>query len=762
MGSTPRLAFWTLAIFFVVFPATVQKPGMPMVLRSDEPAYYLMALSLAHDGDLRCDLHDLQRLRWEFPYTIAANLILMTDDGWKTAYFGKPFPISLLAAPFVRLFGADGMVTVNMLLLFCGIWMGWRFLSRFNPSGRALLASSCFFLFSNLFVYVFWLHTEVLTAIALTASLFWGLDEPKGPLVPAGRGSKRKCLRQLQPAPFGSAAALVVAAYHKPILAAFCLPVLLRQLSRRNLWGSLSWLAGATVAALALAALGLFWTGQVTPYLGVERQGFRIERFDQLPFEPRSAEETARLTPEDAQRNSWWWLLRMPEIDERFLPNLLYFFVGRHTGLFVYAPFALVALVLFLFSKSRTREQWSLLASVGITVLFFLTLIPFNWHGGGGFVGNRYFVNAYPALLFLVTRVPGWAAPAGAALAGVFVGPILLAPYGPVVPQPSLQWHARNRPFDFLPYEETLAQQVPGYVGLLGAGTWTTARRDVAVPVDNEFWIAGGKPVQLRLRTHEPLRRAVFELVTVALPNEVELRVGDARALVEFPRPSPPQQLARITLSPRPPTPMRPLGMEEPVFEYSIRVRARDQELREIAIVPRPPVDPLWAGDRPSPESDWANLRIKLEELPEPFAVGVSLAYLGEEDDLAADVYGLDWRSRTIPSELRANRRVRLPARVRNTSGHTWPALGPTRVALSYHWRHEDGALAVWEGARTLLRREVRPGEEIDIFLEVTTPSEPGNYLLELDAVRERLSWFSERNPALLVRVPVRIVSFSD
>ena len=31
--------------------------------------------------------------------------------------------------------------------------------------------------------------------------------------------------------------------------------------------------------------------------------------------------------------------------------------------------------------------------------------IPWNYQGGGGFVGNRYFVSVYPAFIFLVPAV---------------------------------------------------------------------------------------------------------------------------------------------------------------------------------------------------------------------------------------------------------------------------------------------------------------------------------------------------------------------
>ena len=101
----------------------------------------------------------------------------MTDDGWKTVYFGKPYLVSLLAAPAVALFGADGFVATNMaLLLVC------RSGSAPSTSGSATATDwrssspAGFFLLSNAFAYVFWIHTEVLCIAAVTACLYLRLQ----------------------------------------------------------------------------------------------------------------------------------------------------------------------------------------------------------------------------------------------------------------------------------------------------------------------------------------------------------------------------------------------------------------------------------------------------------------------------------------------------------------------------------------------------------------------------------------------------------
>ena len=109
------LAWVCLTLFFVLFPLTLAKPGLPMLLKADEPANYLMAVSLWRDGDLRCDPQDIERLFHEFtPRT--DNLFLMSEDGWKTVHFSAPLVYPLFAAPAAGLFGANGLIGVYNLM----------------------------------------------------------------------------------------------------------------------------------------------------------------------------------------------------------------------------------------------------------------------------------------------------------------------------------------------------------------------------------------------------------------------------------------------------------------------------------------------------------------------------------------------------------------------------------------------------------------------------------------------------------------------
>ncbi len=96
-----------------------------------------------------------------------------------------------------------------------------------------------------------------------------------------------------------------------------------------------------------------------------------------------------------------------------FRRNLGYFVFGRHTGFAVYFFPGVMAILLFL-AATRDRAMWQWLtfgAGVGSAIVFILYM-PFTYSGGGGPVGNRYFLGVYPVFLFLMpplqTAVPDW------------------------------------------------------------------------------------------------------------------------------------------------------------------------------------------------------------------------------------------------------------------------------------------------------------------------------------------------------------------
>lgn len=726
------LVLASLSLVLLALPLTLEKPGLPPNLKADEPAYYLMALSLARDGDLRVELQDLERGFREFPYRRIENLVLMSSDGWHTAHFGKPYVYSLLAAPFAGLFGANGILLFNMGLLVAMIWMGAVYLGRWSPPWLAALFSAGFFLLSAGFAYVFWIQPEIFNMACVTLALFLGLHRFEG-------GKRRQ--RTLA---FLSGAALAPAVFAKPMVLALALPLLWIPLRRRRWIRAAAWAVGALVATGLLVGLSMALTSKPTPYLGVERMGMTVCRPDVLPWDPPEEGEVSTAASEwSPTGGAWSWMLRVPNVDGRELvANIGYFLWGRHTGLLLYMPFAALAVALFLAHARRSTARWVLLASLAGVALFFLVFIPFNWQGGGGFVGNRYFVNVYPAFLFLVTRIrPRIAVPAVYALGGLLLGPILLTLLGASVPEPTLQFHTRNFPFGLFPVEHTL-REVPGYRRVTVGDVLLVGRKDQVLPRGKRLWLRGADETELWLLADEPIHQAVFQIRSPVPGNRIRLEIAGVEEVVESARSDPPGEAARVTLGPQSVS-VRGSRSGTPFFGHRLEVEIERGRSRAYTkrFPPNPCPDEIFGYD---------------ESRRKTFYQGAELTYLGDGKALESDLFDLAWKRVEIPAEVVAGRTFHGRVVIENTSSSPWVRSGAAEVKLSYHWLEpRDGAndgtavseerMAVYEGLRTDLPLPVHPGERVEVRPEIEAPREPGRYLLALDPVFEHVSWFSRR-----------------
>lgn len=537
MKNTSGLVLGCLSILLVLLPLAVPEQGLPVTLKADEPAYYLAALSLMHDRDLECDRGDIQRLMDAYPHLPVENLILMSVDNWETVRFGKPVVYSVLVAPLAAAFGARGMVAFNMVLLVAMIWLGFWYLRRWNDDWLAALFSASFFLLSLGFTYVFWLHPEILSMFGVMVCLYFALTsrDQRGSV---GRLARlRSIVFSDHWRPLWSGAALALAVYNKPMFAAIGVPALLFVLRRRGTKAVAAWLLGAALALGAQAGIAQLLTETPTPYLGTSRAGLKIESpeaFEHLveEFRPKISGAVA------ANHSSYSWLARVPKFFPRMtLENMGYFFVGRHTGLFVYMPFSLLCLVLFVLHERRDLVRWSILGALGAVALFFMIWMHYNWHGGAGFVGNRYFVSLYPAFLFLVTAVrPTFLLPIGYGLAGLFVAPLMVTVYGAQVPEPTLQAHTRGSAYSLLPQELSISAEVPGYVNFQTRGLALRARRDQFKILDrgrSSFAVRGAATVEVWLSSARPVEELKLAIASPAV-NSVTLELNGKRQTIEF------------------------------------------------------------------------------------------------------------------------------------------------------------------------------------------------------------------------------------
>ncbi|GAB4285064.1 MAG: hypothetical protein Kow0081_2630 [Candidatus Dojkabacteria bacterium] len=143
------------------------------------------------------------------------------------------------------------------------------------------------------------------------------------------------------------------------------------------------------------------------------------------------------------------------------------------------------------------------------------------------------------------------------------------------------------------------------------------------------------------------------------------------------------------------------------------------------------------------------NSNVNIDDLPV-----YKIEYLNANSgDLA---YSLD----SIPTTLNVNQGFPLILDVKNLGSLVWyPAaqlpdyeLGEYNpVNISYHWINSDtGQIYEWNGNRGTLTYMTEYNEtHKGVFLNVTAPALPGNYLLQIDAVHEGVTWFSQRGNSM-------------
>jgi hypothetical protein len=527
---------------------------------SDGATYHGMAWSLAADGDLEYEARDAFRTRREFPSGAQGIFLKRASGGFELApefpwlrrvpgedpriYFAKAFAYPVAAAPFVMLFGTRGLLLANAAFLAGTLALAFSELKRRMPPLRAAAVTLALFLGTVTPVYVFWPQPEIFNVFLITAGLVaWRRERPLLAAVLIGIATYSKPYNLFVALPLGVAPLLV----GRPALGRG-----FRESLRRG-----AVLAGTVVALFALNKLV---TGEMN-YQGGERKTF----YGTLPFEAHGVTfgnsgqwmTTDQLGPlvegrDEATRRTG---PARPAVEIRadFWSNLGYFWSGRFGGALPYYAPAVFALLAFLVGGPRDRDGWLAAAALGVSWIFYIRMIPDNWYGGGGTIGNRYFLNLLPLALFLVPRGREWAVSlAGLAVSAALLWPVWRAPLAHSLRPGD---HAMRRAFAVFPPELTMlndlsvftepwrkkqpfgdtegdahkkwpADPKAYYLYFLDAGTKGRAAREGV----EGFWLEPGARAELVLRALEPVRTATVRLHAESAGGPVRVRVGGADA----------------------------------------------------------------------------------------------------------------------------------------------------------------------------------------------------------------------------------------
>ena len=504
-------------------------------VKGDEATYVAMALSAAYDGDLEYESADLSRF-YRFYSDPPEGIFLKRGAGpgrEGRLFFAKSYLHAVVAAPFVRLFHLNGLLLLNVLLLGSVCYAGYVFLAARSSAPVALAFTLAFVGASITPIYLVWLTPEFLNvALVFFAYFLWLYKEVAE--TPCETDS-----RWLSGPGTDVAAALLLglATFSKPpILALACPLVALPLLRQQFVRGAL---VGATVVLVAGGGFGInaLLTGDLN-YQGGDRRTFYTEATG-YPFlndgrfedgQPVSTNELQLDEPMDTGDSALV-----------FAYNAGYFLVGRHFG---FVPFFFPAVVIIVCALRgwRSLETWHVLIGVAVAgaAVILLILLPYSWSGGGGPLGNRYFLSFYPALFFLAPPMSTVRPTVCAWLGGtLFTAHILVNPF---VSSRETYDYSQRGALRLLPVELTMANDLP-------ANTHPLRRRipygenptlllyfldDRATPPEPAgMWVAGGTTSQVLVRTGVRLEALELRLQSRDR-NRVEVAAGGPAVSTEL------------------------------------------------------------------------------------------------------------------------------------------------------------------------------------------------------------------------------------
>jgi len=413
------LACWALVALVTAHACwgTVRNDYRDSTLVGDQASQLLQAVSLARGGNLGYDATDLRHYAdatWRVHYRQPVGLLFQRDgSGWAAA---KPYGYSALVAPFLAALGPTrGVAVANTLLLLAVLSVAIALL-RLRLAGPAVpLAAAALVFASDVVPYAYVLYVELFTALVVGLAAYGFLralrDRTRWPML------------------LGFAALGLAVAEKGPLLVA------IGPLAVVALWGQAGWRARLAPVALGAVVFGL----AIVPYLstshGASYTPYGGQRYatasGAVPFsDPPAGPDRYQRVHTDDTVTVHFVITQLGHDWPDKLRSAATYVVGRHTGLLVFVPLAVVVIGLAL-ARGRGLDPGAVALLVGLAAYaaFYVVLFSDNYYGGGQSFGNRYFVQICPlvAALAAAARLDPRRLVVGS-LGAIVVGTVLLWP----------------------------------------------------------------------------------------------------------------------------------------------------------------------------------------------------------------------------------------------------------------------------------------------------------------------------------------------
>jgi len=342
---------------------------------SDEAAYYSIIQSIAHDFDVEYTEKDIYRIKKDFG--IPQGIFLKKGKDGKI-YFSKSFIYPLCASMFYKFFNVNGIFIFHSLLLLLILYFGYLLGKKYYKQNTAIVYILLFVFGSIACVYFFWITADFFNfSVVFLSYLIFFYYKEKNSLYPI----------------ITSSFLLGVAAFSKPPNLFLVLPLLYIIVFRKKSFKKFVVFSLFFILPVLLLFGSYYLSTGDWNYMGGERKSF----YNRFPLEQKNY-TFENIGIKMSSSNYWDRYFITPKI---FFLNFIYFFVGRYTGTFIYLLPGMIFLLIFLFRREKNLLKYLIIITFFIEVFFHIIVIPDNYFGGAGSLGNRYALNFYPLLFFL-------------------------------------------------------------------------------------------------------------------------------------------------------------------------------------------------------------------------------------------------------------------------------------------------------------------------------------------------------------------------
>ena len=511
-------------------------------LKGDEASYVALALSAAYDGDLAYEARDIERF-YQFYNSGPDGIHLKRGGDGRTdrLYIGKAFVYSVAAAPFVRLFGLNGILVFHVLLLSGILVLGYLFLTARSAKWLALAYTLGFFGVSIVPLYAVYMTSDLFNvAIVFYAYFLWFYKEV------ASRQHVFGGYLHGRWTDIAAAALLGVATFSKPTNVLLIGPPIFLAWWRGRFRAGVE--IGAVFGFVGAAGLGItaLFMGELNrdlsllEFLFIFQGGDRKIFYGTFPFENPGATFEALGIGMTTNTFVVEERLGLSEFFGLLGTNLSYFLVGRHFGFLPFFFPGVVAIWFFLRQGiERTVWGWAILGTVAVAAVSLVIYMPYTWSGGGGPAGNRYYMSFYPAFFFLTPPLIGGGAAIVAWLGGgLFTAHIMLNPF---VSADQPYHYVERGILRALPVELTMVNDLP--INLDASRSRVEYGEPTVLlyyldhnayrPERPGIWIAARKRADIIVRSGPPLMNVTLKLMS-PVANTVFVRMGGTKHKVEL------------------------------------------------------------------------------------------------------------------------------------------------------------------------------------------------------------------------------------